>query len=208
VNNFEIKTTLSVCPSRIQNTHNIIYITKGASATLNFNLTNKLYNLIDIDQLMFVLKHKDGLNWYKLFTYLVRSTDQEVVPGKTYYENVLPLEEDTFQCTGSIVIAPEGNPAENGYYEETSEACSWRDTYYIIDSHFVLNNVDKYEYVTLLLSSSETASLPLTSIDTPMDFEIDIRLNTDIFSSLNNKDSIIIEPQHYIAVVDSLYSHI
>jgi hypothetical protein len=39
-------------------------------------------------------------------------------------------------------------------------------------------------------------------------FEVVVRLNTDIYNNLSNKDSIIIEPQHSIAVVDSLYGNI
>jgi glycosyltransferase involved in cell wall biosynthesis len=40
----------------------------------------------------------------------------------------------------------------------------------------------------------------------PVEYEIAIKLNTDSKASLSNKDSIIIEPQHPISVVDSLYS--
>jgi hypothetical protein len=39
-----------------------------------------------------------------------------------------------------------------------------------------------------------------------LEYEIIIKLNTDSFATIGNKDSIIIEPQHPIAVVDSLYS--
>jgi hypothetical protein len=74
-----------------------------------------------------------------------------------------------------------------------------------MDPHFYVLNSEEYEAIMFNLDSEDTKQF---KAGINMDFEITVKLNTDGFASLNNKDSIIIEPQHSIAVVDSLYSHI
>jgi hypothetical protein len=54
----------------------------------------------------------------------------------------------------------------------------------------------------------ETKEFKVTTPDNNMQFEVAVRLNTDTYNNLSNKDSIVIEPQHPIAVVDSLYGNI
>ena len=74
-----------------------------------------------------------------------------------------------------------------------------------INSHFYLANNSEYPAVIFNLDSKETQQFkPNINID----YEVVIKLNTDSFETTGKKDSIIIEPQHPIAVVDSLYSYI
>ena len=78
----------------------------------------------------------------------------------------------------------------------------------MLDEHFYHYYREGYDYVSFNFSSAETKELSLTTPENNMQFEVAIRLNTDSFESLRNSDSVIIEPQHSIAVVDSLYSKI
>jgi hypothetical protein len=74
-----------------------------------------------------------------------------------------------------------------------------------IDPHFYLLDSGEYSAILFNLDSTDTKQF---KAGTNLDYEVTIKLNTDSFAALSNKDSIIIEPQHPIAVVDSLYSHI
>lgn len=59
--------------------------------------------------------------------------------------------------------------------------------------------------ISLLLSPSTTAAFELSSETNPMYFEIAIRANTETITE-QKKDTVIIEPQKPIVVVDSLYN--
>ena len=139
-----------------------------------------------------------------MFTYLKRTTDTNIQADKIYYTDVNPIETDTFQCTATLVENPEADPSAAGYYEEIDGNCSWRDTFYLIDPRFSQSMGDSWDYVTLALSSKDTALLA-PSVG-GVEFEVVVRLNTDTFTNLANQDSIIIEPQCPITVIDSLYS--
>lgn len=205
MNMYDIKTTLNIKPT-VSKTPEICYITRGASATLNFDFQKKIYGFVDTDQITFILKQGKELNWYKLFTYLVPTTDTEASPAKTYYSNVVPIENDTFQCTATVVEDSSVNPAEAGLYEEVEGNHSWRDTYYLLDPHFSQSCGEGWDYVTLILSSEDTLKFKATRGIPSVECEVAVRLNTDTFASLGSQDSIIIEPQRPIAVLDSLYS--
>ena len=205
MNIYDIRTTLNIGPT-ISKAPEIYYITRGASATLNFDFQKKIYRFVDTDQVTFMLKQGKEINWYRLFTYLVPTTDTEVDSEKNYYTNVEPVEEDTFQCTAALVEEPSGNPAEAGLYEEAEGNHSWRDTCYLIDPHFSQSCGKGWDYVTLILSTNETLKFKPTRGMPSVECEVAIRLNTDTFASLGSQDSIVIEPQRPIAVLDSLYS--
>ena len=202
-----IKATVGTMPS-VSTTHEITVITRGAAAKLFYTLPAKLYDFDVIDQITFIFKQNKNINWYSMFNYLVKTEDTEVNADKIYYSNVQPINENSFECTGTLVIQPEENPAEANYYEVVEENHGWKDTLYILDDHFYHYPVDGYSYISFNLASDETKQLSLTTPDNNMQFEVAIRLNTDSYDNLRNKDSIIIEPQHSIAVVDSLYSKI
>ena len=207
MNHFDIRTTLSLYPTAIKS-HDIIYIARGATASLNFNFGDKIYGFDNVDQLTFILKQDKSYYEYKMFTYLVPSMDETVVAGKIYYSDVQAIDNDEYACTGHPVLEPAGNPKEQNYYEVVEENHSWRDTKYLVDSHFSQFSGEGYDYISLVLHSAETMQFKPTMIDNHILCEVAIRLNTDMFGNLGGQDSIILEPQHPIAVVDSLYSRI
>ena len=118
-----------------------------------------------------------------------------------------PIEEEALQCTAELVATPEA-PKAHGYYEAIEGNCSWRDTLYLVDSHFNHSSGSTWDYVSLILQPNETNKFNVTQPGSEVAFEVAIRLNTDTFNSLNQLDSMIIEPQCPITVVDSLYSKI
>lgn len=205
--NLNIKATVSTRPSVIL-AHEIPVITRGATAELFYNLTDKVYDLSVIDQLTFIFKQNKTITWYSMFTYLTKTTDTSVVADKIYYTAVEPIAEDSYECVASIVAEPESNPAEANYYEICEDNRGWTNTYYMLDEHFYHYYGEGYDYISFNFSSVETKELSLTTPENNMQFEVAIRLNTDSYSNLRNSDSVIIEPQHSIAVVDSLYSKI
>lgn len=190
--------------------HEMLYITRGASATLHFNLVEQPYSFTDIDQLTFLLKQDTLLYWYRMFTYLVKSTDLQVIPNKTYFTNVELVNpaSGSLQCKGTLVKEPTGNPFKQGYFEVVEGNYGWRDTWYLVDPQFTHSLGESYDYITLVLASEDTKHFEPTLTHGAVDFEIVVRLNTDSLTNLANIDSTIIEPQHPIAVVDSLYSKI
>lgn len=205
--NLNIKATVSTRPSVIL-AHEIPVITRGATAELFYNLTNKVYDLSVIDQLTFIFKQNKTITWYSMFTYLTKTTDTSVVADKIYYTAVEPIAENSYECTARIVAEPESNPAKAEYYEICEDNKGWTNTYYMLDEHFYHYYGEGYDYISFNFSSAETKELSLTTPENNMQFEVAIRLNTDSYSNLRNSDSVIIEPQHSIAVVDSLYSKI
>jgi hypothetical protein len=136
----------------------------------------------------------------------VPTSDTEADPEKTYYSEVEPVSEDTFQCKATIVAEPEGSPSASGLYEEVDGNHSWRDTYYLVDPHFSQSCGEGWDYVTLILSSNDTLNFKATNGIPTVEFEVAVRLNTDSFTALGSQDSIIIEAQRPIAILDSLYS--
>ena len=73
----------------------------------------------------------------------------------------------------------------------------------MLDEHFyLLDNT-----LTFKMFPEETKNLTLTTPKNYMKFEVVFRLDTDSSEADGYRDSIIIEPQQPIAVVDSIYSH-
>lgn len=73
------------------------------------------------------------------------------------------------------------------------------------DSHFYHFDNKEYEAIIFNLDNNETKSF---KAGLPVEWEVAIKLNTDSMATLSNKDSVIIEPQHYIEVRDSLFSQV
>ncbi len=143
-----IYATLHTAPTRCDQTHEMIYITRGASAELIYPLFDKTFSFEDIEQVTFTFKQGKELRWYTLYT-------------------------------------------------ETE------DTSLAVDPHFYVFETEEYSALVFNLDTEETKQFKPNVL---VEYEIAIKLNTDSFASLSNKDSIIIEPQHPIRVVDSLYS--
>ena len=133
-------------------THEMIYITRGATAELVYPLYDKVFRFEDIEQITFTFKQGKQLYWYSMFETIKDAKDNTIVNE---------------------------------------------------DSHFYHFNNEEYGAIIFNLDSEETKQF---KAGLPVEYEVTIKLNTDSFVNLGGKDSIIIEPQHSILVVDSLYS--
>ena len=199
-----IKAVLGIHPK--VEPHKFLIITRGASISIPYIVW---FDYKDLAQLIFTFKQGRELYWFRMFDYLARSADTTVVAGKTYYNNIRPIAEDSKQCVASIVSDPTGNPNTAGYYEIVDPTDHQNDFYYMLDEHFCHEIVDEdHEYISFILSSEETKKFKPTGMDPTMLFEVTIKFNTDTWTDLTFRDSVIVEPQHPIAVVDSLYSQI
>lgn len=132
-----------------------------------------------------------------MFTYAVKSLDTEVNLDKTYYR-VEPIEEGSLQCKLIKIENPTGNPGASDYFElSDNPALDRKTTPYAIDSHFYITNGD---IITFNLNSDETKQL---KANVEVEFEIALHANTDKLGQ-----SVLIDPQPTLEVVDSLYSQI
>lgn len=205
-----IYATLRTTPSRCTKPHEMLYIARGSSATLDFDLAAHAYSFTDLDQIVFLLRQGKLLYWYKMFTYLVKTRDVVVMPGKFYFTNVelLDPESESLQCKGTFVSDPTGNPAEQGYFEAVEDNHGWRDTWYLLEPRINHHCGENYDYITLVLFPEDTKCFKPTTTHGEVEFEIVARLNTDPLTHLASEDSTIIEAQHPIAIVDTLYGEI
>jgi hypothetical protein len=197
-----IYATLHTGPSHVP-AHEVIYITRGATAELTYPLYDKVFRFQDVDQITFTFKQGKTLYWYSMFTYVVPSEDTTVQSNKQYY-TITPKIPDALQCTITKVATPSGNPKESNYFEiSTDPTLNWKTTNYVVDPHFYHFDNAEYEAIVFNLDSEETKQF---KSGLPLEHEIALKLNTDSFANLGGKDSIIIEPQHYIEVCNSLFS--
>jgi hypothetical protein len=202
-----IKAVLSSSPANIVVSDELLQITKGASAALSFNYSDKVYSYDDTDQITFMLKQGNKIYRYRMFIYLIPTTDLQVIPGKNYYTKV-SCPANSFKCTATKVVPSASDcPIDLGYYEEADGNYSWRNTEYLLDTRFYYENLGKMETVSLLLHSEDTLQFK-TNTSKPMEFEVAVRLNTETLPSFAYKDTVIIEPQPKIIVTDSLFSQI
>lgn len=197
-----IHATLHTAPTS-RPVQEMIYITRGASAELLYPLHDKVFRAKDIDQITFTFKQGKTLYWYSMFTYIVPSEDIVVQPGKKYYTIALDAVE-SLPCTIVEVQNPAGSPKALNYFEVSNDpSLNWKKSKHAVDPHFFMFENDDYGAVIFNFDNEETKQFkPGITVE----YEIAVKLNTDSFASLNHKDSIIVEPQHPIAVVDSLYS--
>ena len=151
-----IYATLHVHPTQ-RPIHEMIYITRGASAELIFPLYDKVYSFNDIEQVTITFKQGKNVTWFTMFE--------------------------------TVTVENDG--------ESTTET--------ITDSHFYHFENEEYGAIIFNLDNIETKAF---KTGVPVEWEVAIKLNTDSMATLSNKDSIIIESQHPIAVIDSLFSRI
>ena len=197
------KTVLGVKPSN-SFMHDILVITRGATADITYDLGNKFYNTELLDQITFVFKQNQCVFHYDMFNYLDKTSDTEAEDGKIYYTALTRVADDSLQVEATAVIDYTGNPKAAGYYEVVPITDAKNGLYWMLDDHFWLMN----GLLTFTFSAEETKNLRTTTPDNNMLFEVVFRLDTDDLESNKGKDSIIIEPQHAIAVRDSIYSQI
>jgi hypothetical protein len=148
-----IYATLHTTPT-CNHTHEVIYLTRGASAELTYPLYDKVFRFTDIEQVTFTFKQGKTIYWYSMFETVKDAEDNDVI---------------------------QTNP------------------------HFYYFDNEDYNAITFNLDSEETKQF---KPGLPVEYEIAVKLNTDSFVNLGGKDSIIIEPQHPLEVIDSLFSHI
>lgn len=203
-----IKTTLGINPR--QKPNELLIITRGATAKIDYNLADKWFSYDILEQLVFSFKQKKKLRWYAMFKYLVLTEDTEIDESKNYYKNVRYIDVNkSYECTADLVADPMDNPLAAGYYEEVLEPEEGQNNLrYIIDSHFGHIKNSDADYIVFMLSPQETSLLSPTSPGAEMQFEITVRLNTDGQEELINHDSTIIEKQPRIIVNDSLYGQV
>ena len=197
-----IKTTLGVNTSC--KPKELLAITRGAS----FLLTYKLDISYDIvSQVIFTFKQNQKLFYYNMFHYLTSTSDTKIEKGKKYY-NITPISTGTdHECTAELVIYPEDNPQDAGYYEEVdTPADNQNGLPYFIDEHF------KYEKETntvlFMFFPAETARFSPTTPGAEIKFEVAVRVNTDNRDDLVNHDAVYIDKQPGIIVKDSLYGQV
>lgn len=204
---FDIKASLGSQPTKIVKPNELLQITRGASAVLTFNYSDKTYTYDDTDQITFMLKQGKTIYWYKMFTYLKPSADIAVIPGKNYYTKV-SHPANSFKCTATKILPNyDESPVEQEYYEEVDDNCSWRDTEYLIDDRFHFENLNQLKTVSMILHPEDTIQFKANT-GKQIEFEVAVRVNTETLPGFANKDSIIIESQPRIIVTDSLFSQI
>jgi hypothetical protein len=207
MNTLNITARLNAQPTRILPHNEILTITRGGSAALTFSYQDKVYAYADTDQITFMLKQGSTIYWYKMFTYLKPTADISTIPGKNYYTNI-SRPASSFKCRATQVWPSNtDSPAELGYYEEVDGNCSWRDTEYLLDERFSYESSDGLETISLILHPEDTLQFKAKA-GKPVEFEIAVRLNTDTLQNFAYQDTVIIEPQAKIAVMDSLFSKI
>lgn len=186
----------------------LITITRGASASFNFDLSDKVYNIDDIVQMTFIFKQGKTTYWYNMFDYFVLTEDTSILEGKNYYQITYLDEKTSNQCEAQLIAEPESNPEQAGYYELANSSADQANLPWQFDDHFYFDETEGHNRINFLLSSSETKQLNATSPRGNIQFEVVIKLNTSSLEGTHGKDLTIIEPQHPVAVIDSLYSNI
>jgi len=201
-----IKSILGISPRH--KPRKLTVITRGATAKLEYVLTDKWFSFETLEQVTYSFKQRTRLLWYNMFIYLLKTEDTTVDEYKTYYKNVTPIEPGSRQCNAELVLDPVSNPKQANYYEVVDITDGQNDLYYLIDDHFYYTDDGEREYITFVFSSEETETFSPTEPGAEVKFEIALRFNTDSHVELTNKDSVIIDPQPPLIVADSLYSRV
>ena len=204
----DIHTTLGFCPKPKK--HEILVITRGATASINFDLFDKVYKLEDIDQFTYLFKQGKDLWAYQMIEYYKLTEDTTVKTDKYYYEridaNIGEVSSYKFIKKDDLVVGAQ-IPADT-YYEEYELSDGEITDNWQLNKHFSYSGGKNYSYINFILFAEDTKQFKITEPDCNVECEVAIKLNTDMIDGLHNLDSVVITPQHPIAVVDSLYSKI
>ena len=208
----DIKTILGFTPPCKK--HELLVITRGASASIDYNLFDKVYDIENIDQMTFIFKQGKKILRFNLIDYFKVTSDVVVEPNKNYYKKVnadLPSRPD-FAFEQIVTIEGSSIAAYTKEFGDIYEQCelasgevnlNWQ-----FNKHFSHVSGNGYSYITFMLTSEETLLFEPTCPENNVLFEVVTILNTDSFSGMHGEDSTIISVQHPIAVVDSLYGKI
>lgn len=208
----DIKTILGFTPPCKK--HELLVITRGATASIDYNLFDKVYGIENIDQMTFIFKQNKKIFSFNLVDYFKITGDVVVEPNKNYYKKVnvdLPSRQDfAFEqivtIEGSSIAAYTKEFGD--IYEQCELASGETNLNWQLNRHFSYVSGNGYSYITFMLTSDETLLFEPTCPENNVLFEVVTRLNTDSFSGMHGEDSTIISAQHPIAVVDSLYGKI
>ena len=208
----DIKTILGFTPPCKK--HELLVITRGATASIDYNLFDKVYDIENIDQMTFIFKQGKKILRFNLIDYFKVTSDVVVEPNKNYYKKVnadLPSRPD-FAFEQIVTIEGSSIAAYTKEFGDIYEQCelasgevnlNWQ-----FNKHFSHVSGNGYSYITFMLTSDETLLFEPTCPENNVLFEVVTILNTDSFSGMHGEDSTIISTQHPIAVVDSLYGKI
>ena len=208
----DIKTILGFAPPCPK--HEILVITRGATASIDYNLFDKVYDMENIDQMTFIFKQDKKIISFNLIEYFKITEDTIVEPDKNYYKKVSAdlLSETDFAFEPIVTIEGSSIAAyikEFGdIYEQCELASGEVNLNWQFNKHFSHVSGNGYSYITFMLTSEETLLFEPTCPENNVLFEVVTILNTDSFSGMHGEDSTIISAQHPIAVVDSLYGKI
>lgn len=189
----------------------IIYLTRGVSGMINFDIYNKAYCFDDIEQLTFMLRETNGkLHVYDAIEYFTPAVNYV---STTQYYMQKPRHKDTAleEIRYEPVPKSESKAEDINYYfiayKPEDTALAEAKMYWQLNDHFTYSGGKDYEYISFLLRGKETLEFTDTNLDSLIEFEIAVKLNTD--SLLEQAyDAVIIEKQAPIGVISSLYSQI
>ena len=208
----DIKTILGFAPPCPK--HEILVITRGATASIDYNLFDKVYDMENIDQMTFIFKQDKKIISFNLIEYFKITEDTIVEPDKNYYKKVSAdlLSETDFAFEPIVTIEGSSIAAYikefGNIYEQCELASGEVNLNWQFNKHFSHVSGNGYSYITFMLTSDETLMFKPTCPENNVLFEVVTILNTDSFSGMHGEDSTIISAQHPIAVVDSLYGKI
>ena len=208
----DIKTILGFTPPCPK--HELLVITRGATASIDYNLFDKVYDIENIDQMTFIFKQGKKIISFNLIEYFKITDDTVVKPDKNYYKKVSAdlLSETDFAFEPIVTIEGSSIAAYTKEFGDIYEQCelasggvnlNWQ-----FNRHFSHVSGNGYSYITFMLTPDETLMFKPTYPENNVLFEVVTRLDTDSFSGMHGEDSTIISAQHPIAVVDSLYGKI
>ena len=208
----DIKTILGFTPPCQK--HELLVITRGATASIDYNLFDKVYDMENIDQMTFIFKQDKKIISFNLIEYFKITKDTVVEPDKNYYKRVEADLQSSTDFAFEPIVTIEGSSIAaytkefGDIYEQCELASGEVNLNWQFNKHFSRVSGNGYSYITFMLTSEETLLFEPTCPENNVLFEVVTILNTDSFSGMHGEDSTIISAQHPIAVVDSLYGKI
>ena len=208
----DIKTILGFTPPCPK--HELLVITRGATASIDYILFDKVYDMENIDQMTFIFKQGKKIISFNLIEYFKITDDTVVEPDKNYYKRVEADLQSSTDFAFEPIVTIEGSSIAaytkefGDIYEQCELASGETNLNWQFNKHFSHVSGNGYSYITFMLTSEETLMFKPTCQENNVLFEVVTKLNTDSFSGMHGEDSTIISAQHPIAVVDSLYGKI
>lgn len=193
----------------------VIYFTRGISGIINFDIYNKAYCFDDIEQLTVMLKENNGkLHVYDAIEYFTPTYDKSPSKNTKYFKQIIINKDTAIERISYQLLTWEEAVEETAKGTQLFTAYSVNDTdtdeakqYWQLNEHFSYSEGTDYSYISFLLRGSETLELAETTLDSLIEFEVAVKLNTDKLLE-QGYDAVIIERQAPIGVISTLYSEI